>query len=60
MDPQGTQLARKVMRECHWCRRENLKMQKQLMAALPEYWLAAGKPFHRGAENLKPSDIIRF
>ena len=31
--PKGTQLARKVVRECHWCRRENVKMQKQLMAA---------------------------
>ena len=43
--PKGTQLARKVVRECHWCRRENVKMQKQLMAALPEERLTAGKPF---------------
>ena len=43
--PKGTQLARKVVRECHWCRRENVKMQKQLMADLPEERLTAGKPF---------------
>ena len=45
MIPQGTQVARRVLRECHWCRRENVKMQKQLMASLPEERLTAGKPF---------------
>ena len=43
--PKGIQLARKVVRECQWCRRKNVKMQKQLMAALPEERLTAGKPF---------------
>ena len=44
--PKGIQLARKVVRECQWCRRKKVKMQKQLMAALPEERLTAGKPFH--------------
>ena len=43
--PKGTQLARKVVRECHWGRRENVKRQRQLMADLPEERLTAGKPF---------------
>ena len=45
MDPKGTQLARKVVRGCHWCRRENVNMQTQLMAELPDKSLTQGKPF---------------
>ena len=42
MDPKGTQLARKVVRGCQWCRRENVKMQTKFMVELPDERLTAG------------------
>ena len=47
--PRGADLARKVIKDCAWCRRENVKMQKQLMASLPEERLRAARPFQYSA-----------
>ena len=50
--PRGGQLARKVIKDCNFCKAASRKTQSQLMAQLPEEKLKVARPFQYTAIDL--------
>ena len=50
--PRGTQLARKVIRNCFRCKAQNRRTETQIMAKLPEERLKIAQPFQFTALDL--------